>query len=122
MAKILIVDDELDVREFAKNFFKKRALEVFTAESGEAAIDMVVKERPHIVLLDIKMNGIDGVEALARIKQLDKMVKVIMVTGLEEEATMTRAKELGALDYIHKPLVLDELEKVVMKLAKKVKV
>ena len=121
MAKILIVDDELDVREFAKNFFTKRKLQVFTAENGQKAIDILIKERPHIVLLDVRMEGMDGIETLERLRQLDKKAKVIMVTGIGEEETMKRAKELGAIDYIHKPLVLSELEKTVLRLAKRVK-
>lgn len=121
MAKILIVDDELDVCEFAKNFFTKRGLEVFCARNGQDAINIMIKERPHIALLDVRMEGMNGIETLERIRQLDKKIKVIMVTGVEEEETAKRAKELGALDYIHKPLVLDELEKTVMKLAKRVK-
>jgi len=121
MAKILIVDDEIDIREFAKNFFKKRGLDVSTAESGEEAVSMLIKERPHIVLLDVRMNGMDGIETLKRLRQLDKKVKVIMVTGIQEEETMKRAKELGAVDYVHKPLVLDELERIVMKLVKRIK-
>lgn len=116
MTKLLIVDDEIDIREFAANYFKKRKISVMTASSGEEALNFLEKELPQLVLLDIKMEGIDGIETLRQIKQKSKEIKVIMVTGRkpEEENAFIKCKELGALDYIHKPLELDELEKVVL--------
>jgi two-component system response regulator (stage 0 sporulation protein F) len=113
---LLIVDDEVDVKEFAANFFRRRKIEVFTAASGEEALGIIEKQIPDLVLLDIKMAGIDGIETLRRIKELCRDVKVIMVTGRkpEEEGTFDRCKELGALNYVHKPLELDNLEKIVL--------
>ena len=117
MAKLLIVDDENDVREFAANFFRKRKIDVLTASGGEEALSLIEKHKPHLVLLDIKMAGIDGVETLRRLREKDKDTKVIMVTGKkpEEEESFDKCHQLNALDYIHKPLELDELERVVMK-------
>lgn len=117
MAKLLIVDDEADVREFAANFFRKRKVDVLTASSGEEAIDILEKQKPRLVLLDIKMTGIDGIETLKRMKEKDKDIKVIMVTGKkpDEEGVFDKCRELGASDYIHKPLELDELENIVLK-------
>lgn len=117
MARLLIVDDEADVREFAANFFRKRKVEVITASGGEEALELIEKQRPDLVLLDIKMAGLDGIETLKRIKDKDKNMKVIMVTGksYEEDGAMEKCKSYGALAYIHKPLVLDELEKTVLK-------
>jgi len=117
MPKLLIVDDELDVREFAASFFRRRKIEVFTAQSGEKALELIEKEKPDLVLLDISMAGLDGITTLERIRCKDKQAKVIMVTGKEPQDTCSfdKCKELGALGYIHKPLKLDELEKVVLK-------
>ncbi len=117
MARLLIVDDETDVREFAANFFGKRKIEAATAGSGEEALEKIKKQKPDLVLLDVRMDGIDGVETLKRIKELDREIRVIMVTGRkpEEDGTYERCRQLGALDYIHKPLELDELEQVVLK-------
>lgn len=116
--KILIVDDEEDVREFAANFFRRKKIQVLTAGGGEEAIKLVNTEKPQIILLDIKMKGMDGIETLKRIKQIDKNIKAIMVTGKnpEEEDAFKRCQQLGAENYVHKPLELDELEEVVMKL------
>jgi len=117
MAKLLIVDDEVDVREFAANFFRKRKIEVIAVSSGEEAIGMLEKQKMDLVLLDIKMTGIDGIETLRRIREKDKGTKVIMVTGRkpEDEGSCDKCRELGATDYIHKPLELDELEKIVLR-------
>ncbi len=117
MPKLLIVDDEEDVREFAANFFRRRKIDVITASSGEEALDIVKQQKSDLVLLDIRMSGIDGIETLKRIRDLDKNAKVIMITGRrpEEEASFNKCRELGAIDYIHKPLELDELEKMVLK-------
>ncbi|MCG8429987.1 MAG: response regulator [Candidatus Omnitrophica bacterium] len=116
MARLLVVDDEEDIREFASNFFRRRRLDVHTAASGEEALDVINRERMDLVLLDLKMEGIDGMETLRRIKQIDDTIKVIMVTGRkpDENNTHTDCMELGAFDYIHKPLQLDELERIVM--------
>jgi len=121
MANLLIVDDEADVREFAANFFRKRKIEVLTAASGEESLDILEKKKPNLVLLDIKMPGIDGIETLRRIKEKDKNTKVIMVTSRkpEEEDAFEKSRQLGAMGYIHKPLELDELERVVMDALKK---
>lgn len=116
MAKLLIVDDELDVREFAANFFRRRKIEVFTASAGEQALDIFEKQKPDLVLLDIKMEGFDGIEVLKRIKEKSPQAKVMMVTGKkpDEEDSLKKCQDLGALGYIHKPLELDELEQAVM--------
>jgi two-component system response regulator (stage 0 sporulation protein F) len=121
MAKLLIVDDEIDVREFAANFFRKRKVDVTCASSGEEALSILEKQKMDLVLLDIKMDGIDGVETLRRIKELDKDARVIMVTGKEpdKDNILQNCQQLGALDYIHKPLELDELEKTVLSLLEK---
>jgi two-component system response regulator (stage 0 sporulation protein F) len=117
MSKLLIVDDEIDVREFAANFFRRRKIDAVTASTCEEAMDILEKEKPHLVLLDIKMPGIDGVETLKRIKERDKNTKVIMVTSRkpDEEEAFDKCRKYGALAYIHKPLELDELEKIVLR-------
>jgi two-component system response regulator (stage 0 sporulation protein F) len=117
MAKLLIIDDEADVREFAANFFRKRKIDAITSCSGEEALKVLEKQIPDLILLDIKMPGIDGIETLRRIKDSHKDAKVIMVTGRrpDEDGAYAACRRLGALAYVHKPLELDELEKVVIK-------
>jgi len=115
MHKLLVVDDENDICDFVKTFFKDRGFSVFTATNGEEAIFVTKKEKPDLVLLDIKMKGMDGLAALRHIKELDRNIKVIMVTALEDQDKMHEAYKLGACDYITKPLILDYLENAVLK-------
>lgn len=114
--KLLIVDDEADVREFAANFFRKRKIDCVIASSGLEAIAAFEKDKPDLVLMDIKMDGMDGMEALKRIKDKTPLAKVIMVTGKkpEDEDCFEKCRQLGAVNYIHKPLELDELERIVL--------
>ncbi|MDP2939987.1 MAG: response regulator [Candidatus Omnitrophota bacterium] len=115
MPKLLIVDDEQDIREFAQNFFRRRGIDVLTAANGREALTIFEQENPDLILMDIRMDEINGLDVLAKIRQKNKDVKVIMVSGVEEKESMERAKSLGAIGYIHKPLVLEELEKIVLK-------
>ena len=115
MPKLLIVDDEIDIREFAKNFFKKRNITVFTASGGDEAFEIIQKEKPDLTLLDVRMEEITGVDLLKRLRQQGNSAKIIMVTGVEDENTIKETESLGILGYIHKPLILDELEKIVLK-------
>ncbi len=116
MSKLLIVDDELDTREFAANFFRKRKYEVVDAGNGKQALELFEKEKPNLILLDIKMEGMDGIEVVRRIREKDKLIPIIMVSGKEpqEDEAFRKCKELGVLNYIHKPLELGELEKIVL--------
>ena len=114
MPRLLIVDDETDVREFARNFFRKRGIEVFTAASGPDALELIGREQPDLVLLDVRMAGMTGVDVLRELRQRGQQVKVIMVSGVEDVQIVEETKGLGAIGFIHKPLVLEELEKVVL--------
>ena len=114
MSKLLIVDDEADIREFARNFFKKRNIEVFTSSGGQEALKIIEQQKPDLVLLDVRMEEMTGVEVLKNLRQQNNPVKVVMVTGVEDEETVNEAFSLGIKGYIHKPLILEELEKIVL--------
>lgn len=122
MRKLLVVDDEHDICDFVRNFFRERGFAVFTALNGEEALSITKKEGPEIVLLDIKMEGMDGIAVLKHLKEIDRDLKVIMVTALEDQDKMNEAYKLGACDYITKPLVLDYLEQAVEKNLKEIKI
>ena len=115
MSKLLIVDDEMDIREFAKNFFKKRGIAVFTASGGGEALEFIRDEAPDLILLDVRMEEMTGIEVLRQLRGENNQSKVFMVTGVEDPDTIEEANTLGVLGYIHKPLVLDELEKLVLR-------
>lgn len=114
MARILVVDDEQDVCDMLEKFLTIKGYEVYTALSGEDALAMVKKEKPHIVLLDIIMPKMDGIECLERIKEIDKEIGVIMITAIKQDDVGKKAMELGAYDYITKPLSLQYLQDCLM--------
>ena len=118
MIKILIVDDEIDVCDFIKHFFEERNFRVFTALNGSDALRIVKKDKPQLVLLDMRMRGMDGIETLRNIRTVDKKVKVVMVTAIEDKDKMNEAAKLGAAKYITKPLVLEDLEATVIEYTK----
>jgi len=108
--KILVVDDESDVREVISQYFDRRGYDVDTASNGQEALSRILVERPELILLDIRMPEMDGIECLRRIKKLDKEMTVIMVTCVDEIDTAKKALRLGATDYITKPLGFSALE------------
>jgi len=121
MIKLLAVDDEIDVCDFVKSFFEERGFEVFTALDGMEALRVLHRAKPDIILLDVRMQGIDGIETLKRIKEINKKVKVIMVTAIEDQDKVDEAMKLGAVAYVTKPLVLETLESTVMLSAREAK-
>lgn len=113
LCKILTVDDEIGIDSFFYEFFTARNYQVFTASDGQEALKLLRKYQPHIVLLDISMRGMDGIEVLKRIKEISPGTSVIMVTGVSNEAIRQEAMKAGADDYITKPLSLEYLDRVV---------
>jgi YesN/AraC family two-component response regulator len=113
-AKILVVDDEPGVLEALYEFLTLKEYEVIKASNGKEALAKVKKERPHLVLLDIKMPEMSGMEVLKKIKEVDPSIGVIMATGFEDMETAQKAMELGAYDYITKPFNLEYLETSVL--------
>lgn len=120
--KILVVDDEKDICGFVKNFFEERGYDVSTAYNGDEALALVKSDRPELILLDVRMKGMDGIATLKHIKEIDRGLKVIMVTALADQDKMDEACRLGACEYITKPLALDNLEQAVEKNLKEIKV
>ncbi|MDD5018805.1 MAG: response regulator [Candidatus Omnitrophica bacterium] len=115
MPRLMVVDDEADVREYLKSYFKRRKIEVVTAESGEEALSLLENQpAPDLMLLDIRMGGIDGIETLRRMREAGRQLRVIMVTGVEDQKILQRLAEFNVLACVHKPLMLDELEKEVL--------
>ena len=108
--KLLIVDDEVEICDFLRSFFEERNYDVKTASSGQAALDVVEQYKPHVILLDIKMSGMDGIQVLQVVKKKYPRIKVIMVTALETRDKIEECLRLGADNYITKPLSLEYLE------------
>jgi DNA-binding NtrC family response regulator len=114
-AKILVVDDEHLIRWSLEQSLRKQGYDVQTAPSGEEALRLIQEDSPDLVLLDIQLPGMDGLEVLSRAKELDEELIVIMVTALGVLETAVKAMRMGAYDYINKPFNLDELAIIVRK-------
>lgn len=108
--KMLVVDDEPGVRSSLKGVLEDEGFEVLTAASGEDGLEQIAENRPDVVLLDVLMPaGIDGIETLRRIKASGSDTAVIMISGHGTIEMAVTAMELGALDFIEKPLSVDRI-------------
>ena len=111
--KILIVDDEQDFLETILKRLKARKIEVTGVNTGIKALEFVDNHDVDVIVLDVKMPGMDGIETLREIKKKKPLVEVIMLTGHASVESGIQGMQLGAFDYVMKPVALDELlEKV----------
>jgi two-component system nitrogen regulation response regulator NtrX len=110
MAKrVLVVDDERGVREALRQVLEYEGMEVATASNGEEALTSFPEFHPHIVLLDVKMAGMDGLQTLAHLRELDGALPVVMISGHGTIQTAVEATQLGAYDFLEKPLDTDRI-------------
>jgi len=107
--KILVVDDESDMRWILTTILEKKGFQVLLAENGKQAMNKIGIEKPNLVLLDIKMPEMNGMEVLENIRKIDVPLPVIMMTAFSEVTSAVRAMKLGAYDYLVKPVNNDEL-------------
>ena len=122
MVSLLVVDDEADICDFVKGFFGERDFEVLVAYNGREALRAVKEKDPDIVLLDVKMPVMGGMETLKEMQKLKGIhSKVIMVTAVEDIKKAEEAKRHGALAYINKPLLLEQLERTVLTVAEQIR-
>lgn len=103
MDKILVVDDQKGVCFSFKKILGKLGYTVITASSGEEAIELVTESEPDLIIMDVMMPGIDGLETLKRLKEINSKLVVIMMTAYSTTEKAIRAMELGAYDYLTKP-------------------
>lgn len=111
--KVLIVDDQVGIRILLMEVFSVEGYDTFQAANGKTALQIVRKNRPDLVLLDMKIPGMDGLEILKQIKEFDASIKVIMMTAYGELAMIREATDLGALMHFTKPFDIDELRMAV---------
>lgn len=116
MLKFLVVDDEIGVSGDLKDFLNKRGYNAIAATSGQEALMLIEKEKPNIVVLDIVMEGMSGIEVLKGIKKLHPKIRVIILTAIQDYDTMKKCKELGASAYIVKPYSYEDVLKTAHKL------
>ena len=113
MSKLLLIDDEADVQYSFRRIFDSPDIELFTASSGEEGLQLIPKLKPDLVLMDIRMGGITGMETLRRIRQMDTKLLVILMTAYGTTQTAIEAMKLGAYDYLLKPFDVPKLKDLV---------
>ncbi|MEH7415909.1 response regulator [Neobacillus drentensis] len=113
--KILIVDDQFGIRILLNEVFQKEGYQTFQAANGVQALEIVTNHQPDLVLLDMKIPGMDGIEILKRMKVIDPEIRVIIMTAYGELDMIQEAKDLGALTHFAKPFDIDDIRAAVRK-------
>jgi len=114
--KVIVVDDEAIVRESLRDWLNEVGHQVLTAENGPQALELIEKERPHIVIADLVMPGMDGIELMKRAKEKSSNIQVIIITAYGSIPTAIKAIREGAYDYIEKPFCPERVELLIDKL------
>ncbi len=113
MDKLLLIDDETDVQYSFRRIFDSAGIELTTATSGEEGLRILPRFKPNLVLLDVRLGGMNGLETLRRLRQIDAKVPVIMMTAYGTTQTAIEAMKLGAYDYLLKPFDVPKLKQIV---------
>jgi two-component system response regulator AtoC len=116
MLKLLVVDDDDHIRESLELYLKEKGYEVFAASNGNQGLSLVDHIKPHIVILDIRLPDINGLDLLKTIKTRNEEIQVIMITAFQDMETTILATKCGACEYIHKPIDIDELDLTIQKI------
>lgn len=118
MNKLLLIDDEADVQYSFRRIFSSPEIELTTASSGEEGLQLIPANKPDLVLMDVRMGGMNGLETLRRIRQMDPKLLVILMTAYGTTQTAIEAMKLGAYDYLLKPFDVPQLKELVFKALK----
>src|SRR6476646_6016817 len=113
MNKLLLIDDEADVQYSFQRIFDSPEIELTTASSKEEALRLLPKVQPDLVLMDVRIRGISGLETLRRIRQIDSKLLVILMTAYGTTQTAIEAMKLGAYDYLLKPFDVPKLKQII---------
>src|SRR6266850_2094259 len=113
MSKLLLIDDEADVQYSFQRIFNSPEIELTTASSGEEGLKIIPKLKPDLVIMDVRMGGITGLETLRRIRQIDSRRLVILMTAYGTTQTAIEAMKLGAYDYLLKPFDVPKLKDII---------
>jgi len=108
--RILVIDDEEEVCKLLEDFLTREGFQVTTALSAKEGLEKLQQEKIEVILLDIKMPEMDGIEAIKRIRELNKTVGIIMTTAVMDQKVAEEAIKLGASEYILKPFDLNYLK------------
>src|SRR2546426_683389 len=114
MSKLLFIDDEMDVQNSFQRVFDSPDIQLANASSGEEGLKLIPKFKPDLVIMDVRMGGITGLETLRRIRQMDSKLFVILMTAYGTTQTAIEAMKLGAYDYLLKPFDVPKLKEIVL--------
>ncbi|MDP8237522.1 MAG: response regulator [Candidatus Hatepunaea meridiana] len=114
--RVLIVDDEPDFRELLKDGLSAFGHSIETAPDGETALELLKTFMPHIVLLDVMLKEQSGIKVLESIREIDKQVKIMMISGMLDLGVAKEAILLGAVDYITKPVDFKQIDELIKNL------
>ncbi len=117
--KVLIIDDEEVITALFKRFLPRQGYEFHSASNGPDGLKIMEEWKPHLVFLDLKMPGMDGLEVLKRSKEIDKELPVVILTGHGDLASAIQAVKLGAYDFMRKPI--DDLESLLVSIDRAIK-
>jgi two-component system, response regulator, stage 0 sporulation protein F len=113
MHKVLVVDDQYGIRVLLTEILQKDGYQLYQAANGVQALKVVEEDSPDLVLLDMKIPGMDGLEILRRIKEKHEEIQVIMMTAYGELNLINEAMQLGAITHFAKPFDIDDVRKVI---------
>jgi len=113
MSKLLLIDDEADVQYSFQRIFDSPEIELTTASSGEEGLKLIPRLKPDLVVMDVRMGGMTGLETLRRIRQMDSRLLVILMTAYGTTQTAIEAMKLGAYDYLLKPFDVPKLKEII---------
>jgi DNA-binding NtrC family response regulator len=113
MKPVLVVDDEAIVRESIRDWLKDAGYEVSVAESGEEALKLIQQKNFGVMILDLRLPGMNGIDVLKKVKVVKPNIKSIVITAYPTMLTQEEAAKLGAIDYLVKPVFPDKLEELI---------
>ena len=109
MAKILVIDDEPSIRDLLNTLLRRKGYAVVLAESGQKGLELFRREHPDVIVLDLKMPGMDGLTVLQEIRKLNPKQPVIVLTGAGTAEVEQQVRALGVTEYVEKEFSLDRL-------------
>jgi CheY-like chemotaxis protein len=114
--KILLVEDEAVLRESVRDWLTEDGYDVECVETGEEALERIKKEKYGVIVLDLRLPGIDGLQVFEQAKQLEANTKGILITAFPSKESQEKARSLGLVDYLPKPFKVDDLENTISKM------
>src|SRR4030042_5576630 len=114
--KVLLVEDEAVLRESVRDWLTEDGYDVECVETGEEALEKIKKEKFGVIVLDLRLPGIDGLQVFEKAKQLEADTKGILITSFPSKESQEKARTLGLVDYLPKPFKVDELENAISKM------